>query len=133
MVPPLRERLGLSAAPDQSAAAVAEARPDTGLMARSLMYLFAAGGAIGMLSLAFAGPNAEVARITVTGACSYGVALALLVSYDRTPGWAFDVLLACGTVLVEWTVWASGDSTSSYAMLFFGIAIYAFYFLPQPR
>src|SRR3954469_11610666 len=100
MVPPLRERLGLATAPEQSAAAVAEARPDTGLMARSLMYLFAAGGAIGLLSLLVSGPQVEVARISVTGACAFGIAFALLVSYDRTPNWAFDALLACGTVLI---------------------------------
>ena len=133
MVPPLRERLGLAAAPEQPAAAVAEAHPDTGLMARSLMYLFAIGGAVGLLSLLVSGPEAEVARITVTAGCAFGMATLLLVAYDRTPGWAFDVMLACGTVLIEWTVWASGDSTSSYAMLFFWIAIYAFYFLPQWR
>src|SRR3954462_9498812 len=133
MVPPLRERLGLAAAPEQPAAAVAEARPDTGLMARSLMYLFAIGGAVTLLSLLVSGPEAEVARITVTAGCAFGIALLLLVSYDRTPGWAFDALLACGTVLIEWTVWASGDTTSSYAMLFFWNAIYAFYFLPQWR
>ena len=133
MVPPLRERFGLTTAPDQSAAAVAEARPDTGLMARSLMYLFAAGGAITLLSLLIAAPNAEVGRITVTSASAFGIALLLLVAYDRTPGWAFDVLLACGTVLIEWTMWAGGGSTSSYAMLFFWSAIWAFYFLPQWR
>jgi diguanylate cyclase (GGDEF)-like protein len=133
MVPPLRERLGLAAAPEQPAAAVAEARPDTGLMARSLMYLFAIGGAVTLLSLLVSGPEAEVARITVTAGCAFGIALLLFVSYDRTPNWAFDALLACGTVLIEWTVWASGDSTSSYAMLFFWNAIYAFYFLPQWR
>jgi diguanylate cyclase (GGDEF)-like protein len=102
-------------------------------MARSLMYLFAVGGAIGLLSLLFSGPNAAQPRILVTAFSAFGIALLLLVTYDRTPGWAFDVLLACGTLLVEWTVWASGDSTSSYAMLFFWIAIYAFYFLPQRR
>ena len=59
MVPPLRERLGLAAAPEQPAAAVAEARPDTGLMARSLMYLFAIGGAVTLLSLLVSGPQAE--------------------------------------------------------------------------
>ena len=45
VVPPLRERLGVTPSPEQPAAAVAEARPDAGLMARSLMFLFAAGGA----------------------------------------------------------------------------------------
>ena len=132
MVPPLRERLGLTPGPDQSAAAVAEARPETGLMARSLMFLFAIGGVLTLLSLAVGAPDVAP-RITVTATCAFGVAVLLLVSYDRTPGWAFDVLLAVGTVLIEWTVWASGESTSAYAMLFFWVAIYAFYFLPQWR
>ena len=133
MVPPLRERLGLTPAPEQPAAAVAEARPDTGLMARSLMLLFAIGGALTLMSLAFAGPDVAAARLAVTAGCAFGVALLLLAFYDRTPGWAFDALLALGTVLIEWTVWASGNSTSAYAMLFFWVAIYAFYFLPQWR
>jgi len=85
------------------------------------------------VSLLISGPEAEVARISVTAGCAFGMATLLLIAYDRTPGWAFDALLACGTVLIEWTVWASGDSTSSYAMLFFWIAIYACYFLPQGR
>jgi diguanylate cyclase (GGDEF)-like protein len=133
MVPPLRERLGLTPAPEQPVAAVAEARPDTGLMARSLMYLFTAGGAITLLSLLFSGPETAVPRITVTAVCAFSMALVLFLAYDRTPAWAFDAMLACGTVLIEWTVWASGDSTSAYAMLFFWVAIYAFYFLPQWR
>ncbi len=133
MVPPLAERIGLTTAPDPPAAAVAEARSDAGLMARSLMYLFAAGGAICLLSLLFSGPEVERARIVATAAAAFSMALLLIVAYDRTPSWGFDALLACGTVLIEWTVWASGDSTSAYAMLFFWVAIYAFYFLPQWR
>jgi diguanylate cyclase (GGDEF)-like protein len=102
-------------------------------MARSLMYLFAIGGAIGLLSLLFSGPEAELPRIAASAAAAFALALLLLAAYDRTPTWAFDALLAAGTVLIEWTVWASGDSTSAYSMLFFWIAIYAFYFLPQWR
>jgi diguanylate cyclase (GGDEF)-like protein len=133
MVPPLRERLGLTRGPDQPAAAVAEARPDTGLMTRSLMLLFVLGGTLTVLSLTVNGPEVAAARMTATATCAFGVALLLLVLYDRTPAWAFDALLALGTVLIEWTVWAGGDATSPYAMLFFWVAIYAFYFLPQWR
>jgi diguanylate cyclase (GGDEF)-like protein len=133
MIPPLRERLALTASSDQPAAAVAEARPDAGLMARSLMYLFAFGGSATLLSLLVSGPDGNAGRMAVTAACSYGIALLLLSGYDRMPSWTFDVLLACGTVLIEWTVWASSDSTSSYAMLYFWIAIWACYFLPQWR
>src|SRR4051794_25673968 len=121
MVPPLRERLALSAAPDQPAAALAEARPDAGLMARSLMYLFAVGGTVTLVSLLLGDTSGNTGRIAVTAGCAYGIALLLLVGYDRMPSWSFDLLLASGTVLIEWTVWASGQSTSAYAMLFFWI------------
>ena len=133
MVPPLRERLSLGAQPDQPAAALAESRPDTGLMARSLMDLFALSGTLTLLSLLIADPSADAGRTAVTGASAWFIALVLLVGYDRMPGWSFDLLLACGIVLIEWTVWASGDSSSAYAMLFFWVAIYAFHFLPQWR
>ena len=133
MVPPLRERLALTAPPAQSAAALAETRPDTGLMARSLMYMFALSGTLTLLSLLVADASTDTSRIAVTGACAWGIALLLLVGYDRMPSWSFDLLLASGVVLIEWTVWASGDSSSAYAMLFFWVAIYAFYFLPQWR
>src|SRR5687767_7300641 len=119
MVPPLRERLSLGATADLSPAAVAEARPDPGLMARSLMYLFALSGTLTLLSLLVAGEATNTGRIAVTGACAWGIALLLLAGYDRMPSWSFDVLLAAGVVLIEWTVWASSDSSSAYAMLFF--------------
>jgi diguanylate cyclase (GGDEF)-like protein/putative nucleotidyltransferase with HDIG domain len=38
-----------------------------------------------------------------------------------------------GTALIEWAIYASGETTSPYAMFYFWIAIYAFYFLSRPR
>ena len=101
-------------------------------MARSLMYLFAAGGAVTLVSLALAQAHDE-ARIATTGACAFAIAGLLFLGYDRIPTWGFQLLLAAGTVLVEWTVYASGDATSPYAMFYFWIAIYAFYFLTRLR
>jgi diguanylate cyclase (GGDEF)-like protein/putative nucleotidyltransferase with HDIG domain len=111
---------------------VADERGGRAVMARSLMYLFAAGGAVTLMSLLI--PNAhDAARIAITGSSAFGMAAVLLVVYDRIPIWGFQVFLAAGTVLVEWAIYTSGDTTSPYAMFYFWIAIYAFYFLSRFR
>jgi diguanylate cyclase (GGDEF)-like protein len=131
MVPPLRERLGIRV-PEQPLSASIAVRPDRGLMARSLMYLFAIGGLVTLFSLVLAHGDGT-ARIAVTAGGALGMALVLLIGYEQMPEWGFDVMLVCGCALIEWAVWASADSTSGYAMLYFWIAIYAFYFLPRWR
>ena len=115
--------------PSRSAA---EERGDRAVMARSLMYLFAAGGTVTLMSLLI--PSAHDAnRIAITGSSAFGIAALLLLAYDRIPIWGFQVFLAAGTVLVEWAIFSSGDTTSPYAMFYFWIAIYAFYFLSRFR
>jgi diguanylate cyclase (GGDEF)-like protein len=111
----------------------AEGRAERGVMARSLMYVFAAGGAITLGSLLFASSATEDSRIAVTGVAAFALALVLLVGYDRLPVWAFQLFLGLGTVLIEWAIYASGESTSPYAMFYFWIAIYSFYFLSRAR
>src|SRR5512146_963780 len=101
MVPPLLERLGLRV-PEQPLTAAVAARPDRGLMARSLMYLYAIGGVMTLLTLLVHAPAAEGTRIATTAACALGMALFLFLAYDRTPEWSFDTLLASGSVLIEW-------------------------------
>src|SRR5438128_1395531 len=101
MYPSIRERLGLGEAAHPSA----DSRADRGLMARSLMYLFAAGGAVSLGSLVISPAGIDAARIAVTGACSFAIALMLLVAYGRIPLWGFQALLACGTLLIEWSVY----------------------------
>ncbi|HKP90341.1 MAG TPA: diguanylate cyclase [Thermoleophilaceae bacterium] len=111
---------------------IADDRGDRAVMARSMMYLFVAGGAVTLMSLLL--PSAHDAeRITITGASAFGMAALLLLAYDRIPIWGFQVFLAAGTVLVEWAIYASGETTSPYAMFYFWIAIYAFYFLSRFR
>jgi diguanylate cyclase (GGDEF)-like protein len=111
----------------------AEGRAERGVMARSLMYVFAAGGAITLGSLFFSSGAAEETRIAITGLAAFALAVVLLVGYDRLPLWAFQLFLGLGTVLIEWAIYASGESTSPYAMFYFWIAIYAFYFLSRAR
>jgi diguanylate cyclase (GGDEF)-like protein len=128
MRPSIRERLGLQ----KPAHTPAEGRPDRAVMARSLMYLFTAGGLVSVVSLAV-GTAGDQARIAVTGGAAFAIAALLLIGYDRIPVWGFQGLLAAGTALVGWAIVASGDTTSPYAMFYFWIAIYSFYFLSRTR
>src|SRR5919202_3565892 len=128
MRPPLLERLGW-AGPSHT---VADERGDRAVMARSLMYLFFAGGAVTLMSLLLPYSH-DAEQIAITGASAFGMAFLLLLAYDRIPVWGFQVFLAAGTVLVEWAIYSSGDTTSPYAMFYFWIAIYAFYFLGRFR
>jgi diguanylate cyclase (GGDEF)-like protein len=69
--------------------------------------------------------------MAVMGLCAFAIALVLFAGFDRLPRWVFPIFLACGTLLIEWTVYASGDTTSPYVMFWFWLAIYSFYFLPR--
>ncbi|HUZ28912.1 MAG TPA: GGDEF domain-containing protein [Solirubrobacteraceae bacterium] len=123
--PALTARLGLR----RSGASSADALASRALMARSMMLVFGAGASITALSLIItSSPSTDLPRLITTTVSAYAVALTLLIVYDRTPRWAFPLLLACATVLVEWAIYASRDTTSPYAMFCFWIAIYAFYF-----
>ncbi len=105
---PYLERLGVSEAAFPSQ----EGCSERGVMARSLMYLFTAGGTITAGSLLLSPTAADQTRIGITAAAAFGLALVLLVAYDRLPLWAYQVFLATGTVLIEWAVYASGETTS---------------------
>src|SRR5436309_2572033 len=126
MQPSVRERLGWRG----QGHLVADDRADRAVMARSLMYLFAAGGTVGLGSLVLA-TTTDGWRAALTAACAFGMAALLLVAFDRLPIWGFQALLAAGTALVGWAIYASGDTTSPYVTFYFWIAIYSFYFLSR--
>lgn len=101
------------------------------LMARALEYLFIAGGAIALLTLAV--PNnddASVAQVLAMAGLAFAIAALLHTVGDRLPLWGYHACLATGTVLIEWAIFASDNPTSLFAMFFLWIAIYAFYFFP---
>jgi diguanylate cyclase (GGDEF)-like protein/putative nucleotidyltransferase with HDIG domain len=129
MHPSVRERLGFQESTFPSAEGCAE----RGVMARSLMYLFAAGGAITAVSLFFSPSGAEETRIAITAVVALALAIGLFFAYDRLPLWGFQAFLVAGTVLIEWAVYSSSETTSPYAMFYFWIAIYSFYFLSRGR
>ena len=105
---------------------------DPGVMARSLAYIFAAGSTISLLTLIVpTGIAGDSERVVVQAGCGYAIALMLGLVGARLPRWSFNLFLAAATLLIEWNIYASGDTTSPYAAFYFWVAIYAFYFFPR--
>src|SRR3954470_7729973 len=124
-----RDRQGL---PDDDSGTVEHYTRDPGVIARSLAYIFAAGASISLLTLAV--PDSGVAdpqRVVLQAVCGYVICAVIGAAGARLPRWSFQVFLAAATLLIEWNIYASGDSTSPYAALYFWVSIYAFYFLSR--
>ena len=102
------------------------------MAARSLMYIFAVGAVIAGAALVspVAHPVDDL-RIAVTAACAAAIAVVLFAGYDRLPRWALSVLLLCGSMLIEWAVYGSGDPTSPFLLFYLWVAFYAFYFMTR--
>ena len=101
------------------------------LMARALMYLFVAGAAIALLTLAI--PNSEdvgTGQVLITSLLSLAIAGTLWRWGEHLALWPYHGFLACGTVMIQWAIYASGGTTSLFAMFYLWIAVYAFYFFP---
>ncbi len=103
-------------------------------MARSLMYLSLAGALITSVSTLLPHGESfdEQTMLTIAG-CSFATAVVLFLGGDKLPTWAFPLLLAAATMLVEWSIFASDEYTSPYAAIYFWIAIYAFYFFSRTQ
>jgi diguanylate cyclase (GGDEF)-like protein len=96
------------------------------------MYLFLIGAAVAGAALAAnLGPSVDQARIAATAGGALGIAVVLFVAYDAAPRWALSLFLLCGSMLIEWAVYASGDPQSPFLVFYLWIAFYAFYFLSR--
>jgi diguanylate cyclase (GGDEF)-like protein/putative nucleotidyltransferase with HDIG domain len=99
---------------------------DRTLMARSLVYVYAAGATLTLVS-ALTIPAASHNQTMAAAAAGYAFAL-LLTAFDRMPVWALQLCLAGGSLLTEWVVSATHGTSPIYTVFYFWIAIYAFYF-----
>lgn len=102
-------------------------------MARCLAYLFGAGAALALVSLALPDSSESSAVALFLPQAGYsiaaiGVVAILLVNFDRLPLWTFQLTLSAGTALISFVIYLSGDPTSAYTMFYVWIALYAFYF-----
>ena len=100
--------------------------------ARALVYLFAAGAALGAAVVALPQlPQSEELGMLLIAASALAVAFVVLAAFERIPTWCFPALLACGTLLIGAEIYFSGDASSAYAVLYLWVYLYAFYFLPR--
>lgn len=128
MDPSIRERLGLR----NTTRSQSGERAERAVAARSLMYLFAVGAVVAGAALAAQlSPTIDQARIAVTAGSAAAIAISLFLAYDRVPRWALSVFLLCGSMLIEWAIYASGDPQSPFLLFYLWIAFYAFYFLSR--
>ena len=130
MDPSVLERLGMR----PSARPHGRDRAERAVAARSLMYLFLVGAIVAGCALAAnLSPTVDTARIAITACGALGIAVALFFGYESTPRWALSVFLLMGSMLIEWAIYASGDSQSPFLLFYLWIAFYAFYFLTRTQ
>jgi diguanylate cyclase (GGDEF)-like protein len=104
------------------------------MAARSLMYVFLVGAIVAGAALASpVAPNLDEVRIAITGGCAAMIAALLFAGYDRLPTWTLSVFLLCGSMLIEWSLIGSNDSSSPFILFYLWVVFYAFYFLSQSQ
>ncbi|HEX8074345.1 MAG TPA: GGDEF domain-containing protein [Thermoleophilaceae bacterium] len=102
------------------------------MAARTLMYVFSIGALVASAALVSpVSSHLDELRIATTAACSAMIAAILLVGYDRVPRWALSVFLLCGSMLIEWSIYAAHDPTNPFLLFYLWVAFYSFYFLTR--
>jgi diguanylate cyclase (GGDEF)-like protein len=125
-MPPLLGRLGLRPRGREAAPAPTE----RALMARTLAYLFAAAGLMGLVSLPFLPAEADLPGTLATAVAALAGAVAMIAVYDRLPLWGFALALAAGTGLITAALVFNGDRANDTEVLYLWVGLFSFYFLP---
>jgi PAS domain S-box-containing protein len=109
-------------------------RQDPRLLARFTFYLYAAGGALTLITLALPGPpNRNELALAALAGCAYASSVGVLLAFDRLRMWSFELLAALGTILITSTLYYAGESVGSYRLFYFWVGLSAFYFFSRPR
>jgi PAS domain S-box-containing protein len=101
---------------------------DIRVAARSLAYLFLAGSALGLLTLAF--PHSDLIKdrqLIILAAVASAMAAAIWVWADRMRKWQLHAALATGTVILSFANYFV-EATVLYPLLYTWTALFAFYF-----
>jgi diguanylate cyclase (GGDEF)-like protein/putative nucleotidyltransferase with HDIG domain len=103
------------------------------LMARSLAYLFAAGGFITLvLFLLLPRPEANTAGMLGVVGAALAFGLAIEVTAGRLPARAYPWIVGCGNLLVTAAVYFRGSPTAAHALFYLWVTFFSFYFLSRP-
>jgi diguanylate cyclase (GGDEF)-like protein/putative nucleotidyltransferase with HDIG domain len=124
--PPLKDRLRFMGGTWGTARIV----EDRALMARTFAYLFGLGATLGLFTLLFPG-SADRAELPLAAVIvqAYLAAALFVFAYDRLPRWVYFAAPLLGTALVALAlVFGGSGATAAYALLYFWVALSAFYF-----
>jgi PAS domain S-box-containing protein len=109
-------------------------RQDPRLLARFTFYLYAAGGALTLITLGLPGPpDRNELAIAAFAGCAYAASAAVLLGFDRLRMRAFELLAALGTILITASLYFTGESVGAYRLFYFWVALSAFYFFSRGR
>ncbi|MFL5868064.1 MAG: hypothetical protein ACJ766_13280, partial [Thermoleophilaceae bacterium] len=101
---------------------------DRRVKARSLAYVFTAGAALGLLTLAF--PHEEKVqdvKLIVLAVVAVAIAVVFYSQADRVTDWQLHAALAAGTVILTFANHYTGP-TALYPIIYSWVALFAFYF-----
>jgi len=102
------------------------------LMARSLAYLFAAGGLVTLvLFLLLPHPEANTAGILSVAGAALVFGLAIEVADGRLPRRAYPWIVGAGNLLVTGAVYFRGSPTTAHALFYLWVTFFSFYFLSR--
>jgi diguanylate cyclase (GGDEF)-like protein len=114
----------------------AAATTDRALMARSLAYLFGAGAMLALATSAI--PEVQdndigaiFASQVLYAVAALAVLAILLVSFERLPNWAFQLILGMGTVLITVAIYLADEPGGPYTMFYLWVVVYAAYFFTR--
>jgi len=102
------------------------------LMARSLAYLFAAGGLVTLvLFLLLPHPEANTAGILSVAGAALVFGLAIEIADGRLPRRAYPWIVGAGNLLVTGAVYFRGSPTTAHALFYLWVTFFSFYFLSR--
>jgi diguanylate cyclase (GGDEF)-like protein len=116
---------------DAARRTLGDAGDDRAAMAWTLFALYAAGTLLGLAVLPFTGYMTTAERMTVLASCGIGIGICALIAltWRRLPRWAFQVLIALGTLVVTAGTFAASDRPTESEMFYIWVALYSAYFL----
>lgn len=110
-----------------------QGRSERGPMAAALFLLFAAGIVLAVIALVLSGYLSAGERIVVLFLCVFALAACTVIAlwWRRLPPWAFQLLLASGTVVVSVGTYVSSALPGDTEMFYIWVALYASYYFTR--
>ncbi len=109
-------------------------RQDLRVHAHSLAFLFAVGATLVVVTVGFHQPaRQDAVGLLALAGLAYVAAVFLRLAWRSLPPWSYHAFVFVGTVLVSAGIERSGDGSSAYAVFYFWVAIYSFYFFTRTQ